>query len=57
MTEVEFIPTEEFVELSICPNFSNPFPDDHSIFGVYFDLKLSQWLPWENTLKEFQKES
>ena len=39
--ETQFMPTEEFVDLAFSPNFINPFPDNLSIYDVYFDLKMN----------------
>lgn len=49
----EFTPSEEFISLTYTPNFLNPYPDNSSVFDVYFDLKNNNWADWETAIKEY----
>jgi len=34
----------------------NPYPDNSSVFDVFFDLKNNNWADWETAIKEFSNE-
>ena len=53
----EFWPSEEFVELTFTPNFLNPFPDNMSIYDLFFDLKSNNWSSWEHAIKDYPTET
>jgi hypothetical protein len=51
----EFEPSPDFKELARPPYFMLPFPQEHSVFDIVFDLETNSWTTWESVKDEFPK--
>lgn len=51
----DFEPSADFKELPRPPYFLVPFPHEHSVFDIVFDLETNSWTPWESVKDEFPK--
>lgn len=51
----EFEPSPDFIELTRPPYFLLPFPSEHSVFDILFDLESNSWITWEQIKDDFPK--